>query len=178
MGKSQRKFDRWTTVMKCSWTFLVFNKYNDELNELLWANRAVTKQTYLNLRTTSAKWTDLPSDHLLFDVPRGEEVFKSLKEWSNVYNNFNAWTNLNALLAITSNLETYIATIVSLALESNPGVLFDSSKSIDGVSLLKKGAKRNKFHDEIVTSITKGDWNARLSAYIKNIWFCTGRAFK
>lgn len=167
MGKSIRKFDRWSTVMKTTWSFQVFNKYNDELNELLWSNRAVVKKTYSNLKDTSANWTDLPSDHLIFDVPKGEEVFKSLKDWSDTYNKFNTWTNLNALLALTSNLETYIATIVSLALESDPGLLFNSSKSIDGIALLKQGGKRNQFHDDILTSITKGDWNARLSAYKK-----------
>jgi len=167
MGKSSRKFDRWSTVMKTTWSFQVFNKYNDELNELLWSNSAVVKKTYSNLKDTSANWTDLPSDHLIFDVPKGEEVFKNLKDWSDTYNKFNTWTNLNALLALTSNLETYTATVVSLALESDPGLLFNSSKSIDGIALLKQGAKRNQFHDDILTSITKGDWNARLSAYKK-----------
>jgi hypothetical protein len=167
MGKSDRAFNRWSTVMKMTWTFQVFNKYNDELNELLWSNRAVVKQTYANLKSAGANWTDLPSDYLTFDVPKGEEIFKSLKDWSETYNKFNSWTNLNALLALSSNLETYMATVVSLALESDPGVLFNSPKTIDGIILLKQGAKRNQFHDDIITSITKGDWNARLSAYKK-----------
>jgi hypothetical protein len=153
--------------MKSTWTLQVFNKYNDELNEILWANRAVVKQTYSNFKQNNANWIDLPSDHLLFDVPKGEEVFKSLKDWSVTHNNFNSWTNLNALLALTSNLETYIATVVSLALESDPGILYNSSKSIDGIVLLKQGAKKNQFHDNVITSITKGDWNARLSAFKK-----------
>lgn len=167
MGKSTRKYDRWSTVMKASWPLQVFNKYNDELNELLWSNRAVLKKTYSNLEIGSAKWTDLVSSHLIFDLPKGREVSKTLKEWSDTYNKFNNWTNLNALLVLTSNLETYIATVASLALESDPGLLFNSSKSIDGISLIKRGGKRNQFHDDIITSLTKGTWNARISAYIK-----------
>jgi len=167
MGKSDRQFNRWNTIMKSTWTYQVFHKYNDELNKMLWANKATVKRTYSNFKTQNANWTDLASDHLIFDVPKGEEAFKDLKEWSDTYNAFNNWTNLNALLALSSNFETYIATVVTLALESDPGILFDSSKSIDGVVLLRKGAHKNMFHDSIIESITKGDWNARTSAYKK-----------
>lgn len=167
MGKSTRKFDRWNTVMKSTWSAQVFNKYNDELNEMLWSYSSSSKFTYKKLDEGKAKWGDKASDHLIFDVPKGDEVFQNLKEWSEAYNKFNNWTNLNALLAISSNFETYLSTVVTLALDSNPGILFESSKSIDGISLLKKGAKRNKYHDDIIVSVTKGDWNSRLSAFKK-----------
>ncbi|MEP2772367.1 MAG: hypothetical protein ABJH05_09470 [Fulvivirga sp.] len=153
--------------MKSTWPFQVFHKYNDELNEMLWANRAAIKQTYSNFKTNNAKWTDLASDHLIFDVPKGEEVFKNLKEWSESYNKFNNWTNLNALLALSSNFETYIATVVSLAIESDQGVLYGVTKSIDGVQLLKKGSTKNIFHEDVIESFTKGDWNSRKSAFSK-----------
>lgn len=167
MGKSDRQFDRWDTIMKSTWTYQVFHKYNDELNQMLWSNKAATKQTYSNLKTNNANWSDLASDHLIFDVPKGEEAFSDLKEWSASYNSFNNWTNLNALLALSSNFETYLATVVTLAIESDPGILFDSPKSIDGVVLLKKGAQKNMFHDSVIESVTKGDWNARKSAFKK-----------
>lgn len=167
MAKSDLEFNRWKPILKSTWSFQVFNKYNDEINNFLWANKAVTKQTYVNLHNSNAKWEDLPSNHLIFDVPKGQETFKSLKEWSDTYNNFNNWTNLNALLALSSNLETYLATVINLALDSDPGVLFESSKSIDGIVLLKHNAKRNKFQEEIITSITKGDWNSRTSSFEK-----------
>ncbi|WP_200979243.1 hypothetical protein [Echinicola sp. 20G] len=167
MGKSTRHFDRWNTVMKSTWTYQVFHKYNDELNEMLWANKAAMKQTYSNFKTNGANWTDLASDHLIFDVPKGQEAFKDLKNWSDTYNSFSNWTNLNALLALSSNFETYLATVITLAIESDPGILFDSPNSIDGIVLLKNGAQKNMFHDSVIESITKGDWNARTSAYKK-----------
>lgn len=165
MAASQLKFDRWKPLTSNTWSYNVFSKYNDELNELLWSYRAVLKQTYKNLKNNNAKLSDLPSQYLIFDVPKGEEVFKSLKDWSDRFNEFNNWTNLNALLTLTSNLETYISTVVTLAIESDPGVLFESSKSIDGISLIKNGAKKSKFQKDIITSITKGDWNSRISCY-------------
>jgi hypothetical protein len=167
MSKSTRSFNRWTTVMKSTWTFQVFNKYNDELNELLWANLTTTRKTFKYLKENEAKLTDRAFIHFEFDVPKGEEVFRNVDEWSKSYNNFLNWTNLNGILALTSNFETYLSTVVSLALESDPGVLFSSSKSIDGIVLLKNGAKRNHFHDDVITSLTKGEWNSRLAPFKK-----------
>lgn len=167
MEGSKKQFNRWTTLMKSTWAFQVFNKYNDELNEMLWANLATTRLTYKQLSLNKATWNDSASDHLKFEVPNGEEVFKNLKEWSETYNQFENWINLNALLSISSNFEIYLSTIVSLAIESDPGVLFSSSKSIDGISLLKNGANKSKIEEDIIKAITKGDWNSRTSAFIR-----------
>lgn len=163
--RSNVTFDRWSTKMKTTWTYQVYNKYNDELNQMLWANNASIKSIYKQLGLTKANWTDSASSHLEFTVPKGEEVFKDLKHWSDTYKQFSNWTNLNTLLAISSNMETYLSTIVSLALESDPGILFNSSKSIDGLILLKKGATKSKIQDDVVIGITKGDWNSRVSTY-------------
>jgi hypothetical protein len=151
--------------MKSTWTYQVYKKYNDELNQMLWSNVAASKSIYKQLGTNGAKWTNQASAHLEFTVPKGEESFTDLQHWSDVYNQFNNWTNLNALLAISSNMETFLSTIVSLALESDPGILFNSPKSIDGVVLLKNGATKSKIHEDIIIGITKGDWNSRVSTY-------------
>lgn len=45
--------------------------------------------------------------------------FKNIKEWSNSFNELQNWMNLNALLAMMSNLETYMATVIPLAIESD-----------------------------------------------------------
>lgn len=167
MSKSTVTFNRWNSITKSTWSFQVFNKYNDELNNMIWAQTGASKSVYGNLVLTSAEWTDPASKYFSFDVPKGEEAFLDLKSWSNSFNNFHNWVNLNSLMAISSNLETYIATVVSLALESNPGILFASPKSIDGVILLKKGAKKTDINQILITSITKGDWQSRVNAFIK-----------
>lgn len=167
MSKSTVEFNRWSSVMKTTWTFQVFCKYNDELNQMIWSNVATKKLTYKTLGENGAKWTDLCSKHIEFDVPKEEAVFKSLKEWSNSHNQFENWVNLNGLLAISSNFETYLSTIIALSIQSDPGLLFNSSKSIDGIVLLKKNAHKSKFQDDIIVGVTKGDWNSRLSAFKK-----------
>lgn len=153
--------------MKSTWAFQVFKKYNNELNQMMWANNASSKFAYKNLKKAKAKWTDTASDHLEIVIPKGEIGIGDLKHWSDSYKNFHNWTNLNGLLALSSNLETYIDTSVSLALESDPGVLFESPRSIDGVLMLKNGAKKNKYNDEVKKDITKGEWNGRRSAFLK-----------
>ena len=167
MSKSLKQFNRWKTEMKSTWAFQVFNKYNNELNNMIWADKSARILLYETLGKNKANWTDKASIHLKFDVPVGEEVFVNLEEWSNAYKQFHKWNNLNSLMAISANFETYISTVITLALESDPGVLFQSSKSIDGIEILKNGGRKNIFIGDLITSITKGDWNARISAFKK-----------
>ena len=167
MSKSDVEFQRWVSIRDSSWPYLVFRKYTQELNKMMWANESVSKYTYKSLGNSGALWTDKASMHFDFRVDDGHEIYTDLKDWSDSYNQFQNWTNLNGLMAITSNFETYISTIVSLSLESDPGVLFKSPKSIDGVSLLKIGAKKSPFEQDIIISFTKGDWNSRKNAFLR-----------
>lgn len=121
------------------------------------SNEGAKKYVYKNLKGNSADWNDIASKHFQFDVPSGEEAFINLKSWSDSFNDFQNWVNLNALMALSSNLETYLSTCITLAIESDPGVLFDSPRSIDGAYLLKRNAKKSTSHDDIIISVTKGD---------------------
>ena len=165
MATSTTEFDRWNTSMKTTWPLQVFNKYNAELNKMLWANGAASRKAYCTLRNDQARWTDTASKHLDFRVAQGTEVFSTLKEWSDSYNYFDLWVRLNALLAMSSNLETYISTTATLALESDPGVLFGSSRLFDGANILKNDGRKNIYHDDVIESLTKGVWHKRMSSY-------------
>jgi hypothetical protein len=133
---------------------------------MLWSHDAGVNYVYKNLGK-NGKWENKASDYLEFSVPKGEETFKDLKDWSKSFNQFKKWNNLNALMALSSSLEIYISTVVELALLSDPGILFEMPKSIDGIDILKVNGRKNIFLDEIIVSITKGDWNSRISAYEK-----------
>lgn len=168
MGKSKRTFERWKTLMESSWAFQVFIKYNYELNGMLLANKVAKKLIYPTLKARGATWTDPAHVHFDFGpFKKGTEKIIDLKSWSKSYNIFHNWTNLNGLMAMSANHETYISSVVALALESDPGVLFESPKSIDGAMLLKKGVSEYSFKKDVIISVTKGDWNARISAFRK-----------
>ncbi|PIB61903.1 hypothetical protein AOA60_09315 [Pseudomonas sp. 2822-17] len=112
-----------------------------------------------------AKWEDLPTEHLVFKDEQKAALFKDMKDWSSGFNEFENWTNLNALVSLVSYLETYISAIVSLAIESDVGVLYGASKSIDGIYVLKHGNILKSNIGVHVKNCVKGDWSSRIAAY-------------
>jgi hypothetical protein len=167
LGKSTVDFNRWTSIRDNSWPYQVFKKHTQESNKMMWANEPATKLVYKQLKNNKATWKDKAFEHFNFPVKDGSEIFKDLKDWSESYNQFQNWTNLNGLMAVTSNFETYLTSVLSLALESDPGLIYKSSKSVDGMTLIKSGAHKFPFENEIIVAITKGDWNSRSSALNK-----------
>jgi hypothetical protein len=166
MSHSARLFDRWKPRESSTWVFRVFKKHNIELLRLYTAFETSRRFTYKNLRGVGA-WSDSPATHLAFAPPLGADQFVDMRDWSNAFNEFENWANLNALVSISSNLETYLATVVSLALSSDVGTLYGTSQKIDGIGILKHGHEGALSFDEHVTGCTKGDWNVRLAAYLK-----------
>ena len=122
------------------------------------------KYTYAHLGKT-ASWTDIPSKHFSFDRPLENNQFNDLKDWSNGFNDLENWINLNTLVAISSNFETYLATVIPLALASDVGTLYGTTRKIDGVQILKHGHAKAFDFEEHVIACTKGHWSSRLAAY-------------
>ncbi|SCW96513.1 MULTISPECIES: hypothetical protein [unclassified Pseudomonas] len=164
MARSQKQFSRWTPREVSSWPYQVFKSHERELYRAYWAYFPTTKLIYSHLGK-SAKWTDQPTDHFVFEDLHKAELFKDMKDWSNGFHEFGNWTNLNALVSLASYLETYISSIVSLAVESDVGVLYGAPKSIDGIYVLKHGNILKSNIGAHVTNCVKGDWSSRIAAY-------------
>jgi len=113
----------------------------------------------------TASWDDSVADHFSFKDSTHVHTFDNLKSWSNSFEYFDNWINLNSLMAMSSNLETYMATVIKLALESDVGVLYGASQKIDGASILKHGNAQPFDFEEKIISCTKGEWGSRISAY-------------
>jgi hypothetical protein len=66
-------------------------------------------------------------------------------------------------MGLSGYFETYLHSVTTLALKSDPGLLISSSRSVDGISLVK----RKKLPDisPQVAAITKGTWPNRLKKY-------------
>ena len=134
---SSTSFNRWVPNESTTWIFQEFKKYDDELEKYLWAFRPTVAYVYNNLGKNDADWSDYA--HVHFDYPKNRQrLFKNLKDWSEYYKEFQNWTNLNILLSMLSYFETYLAGILTLSLQSDPGVFFSAPKSIDGILILKK----------------------------------------
>ncbi|MGI3067222.1 hypothetical protein ACRTEL_22730 [Vibrio diabolicus] len=165
MASSTYQFQRWSPRSKTSWAWRVFKKHNVEFQRMYSTFDTARKFTYKNLGTTGAQLTDSPTKHFKFERAWEAEQFSDVEDWTTAFNDLENWVNLNALVAISSNLETYMATIIPLALESDVGVIFGTSQRIDGIEILKHGKEKPFNFDEIVTSCTKGTWDSRASAY-------------
>lgn len=156
-------FNRWGHRAAHSLPYLLFKQYNQELSDFIWANDAAYKYTYKWLGKHSAKWEDPARKHFTF--PNHVWNFDSLKDWSDSYNDTLNWFYLNTVMAMSANLETYIDAIVALAIESDPGVLLKSSKSIDGTVLLKQNKQLREVYQERAANCTHGSWPARIKAF-------------
>lgn len=169
MAKKNRniKFDRWKPRSKTSWAFRVYKKHTEELLKMYVTFDNAHRYTYKNLKANKSEWEDQPKKHFKYKNNLEYRHFKDLKDWSKSFNELENWNNLNALIAIASNLETYMATIIPLALESDTGILFGTPKRIDGIEIIKHGSSRHYSITDIEIGCTKGTWESRLNSYKK-----------
>jgi hypothetical protein len=166
MSVSKIGFDRWISREQVSWAFQVFNKYSQELSHMYITHVTSQEYVYRNLGK-NAKWEDPVTNHFQFADPIHKITFKDLKHWSDSFNDFDNWINLNSIMAISSNLETYFSKIVQLALESDTGTLYGVSRRIDGVEILKHSTLNAfNFEDKII-ACTKGEWGSRINSFVK-----------
>lgn len=164
MSRSDVSFHRWGHVQNHTWPYQVYKLYNEELSSFIWAQECANRYTYKHLKKNGADWSDAPTAHFTLPAYRIGQL-KSIKGWSEVYNESLNWQRLNCVMAISSNMETYLASVVALAIESNPGVLLGATKLIDGAKLLKEGTLDNEVYANHIKMCTKGEWSSRLAAF-------------
>lgn len=152
--------DRWTPIHNASFPFRFFKQYNTELNRLNMAYQAAFRYTFSQLKTNGAIFEDKAIKYLY--THDNENL--TIKQWAQSFDDFDNYLRLNNLMAMLSYFETYIASIVSLAIDSDPGVILSSPHSIDGVKLLKNGVNplSRDEKNEYLKGCTKGDWQSRI----------------
>ena len=164
MRTSYTSFARWQSQEHRSWQFEIFRKYNKELTNMLISFKASQKYTYQHLTASGAKFELLADQYFTFEDPRHIGTFKTIRDWSDSHNELSSWIYLNALIALASNFELYLSSIIKLALDSDPGVIFGASHSIDGVYIKKYGKKKIDY-DKYVRPCVTGEWDKRRSNF-------------
>ncbi|MFD2262725.1 hypothetical protein ACFSM5_07480 [Lacibacterium aquatile] len=162
MVRSTTNFNRWVAHEPSTWSLQIFNRYDSELGIMGTAHQGALEYTYRMLGANGAKWSDnarsaMGVSNQFFNY------FKDLKHWSDTYHQFDNWINLSTVLTVASNLETYLAAVVVLAIESDPGVVVGAPKAVDGGTLLKNRSSRIDYQTYVM-ACTRGDWNSRLAA--------------
>ncbi|MGC1776781.1 MAG: hypothetical protein WBB34_02465 [Xanthobacteraceae bacterium] len=171
MSRSTRGFQRWIAHDPSTWSFQIFQKYDSELLTIWGAHRASARFTYSQLKKNGADWPDLPRKY--FDMNKIDwNKYDDLRAWSDAYNLFDNWVNLSVVLTTASNLETYLASVIAMALDSDPGLVLGVSKSIDGATVLKHRRPAAFQVGQQIDSCTRGDWSSRLDSFEKLFGQC------
>lgn len=157
------QFDRWKHALPYSGPFLVYKQYYEELNRYYWASYSAHKLTYREMTQKGYTWQSNPETVL--ELPKHNHSFNTMRSWANAYNELQVWTRLNVVTSLASILETYMDSICGLAIESNPGVLINSSKSLDGVHLLKTKRLDHEVIAAAIRDVSKGMWGERRKVF-------------
>jgi len=158
-----KHFDRWDSWWDITWPLRRFRQHHTELNQFYWA--AVVAGQYAERSSKSAAPGDSTVTHFGFSSPDGNRVPRTIAQWVTRFREYSNWTRLSAAMALASCLEMYIQATVTLAVESDPGVLIRAPRKVDGVSLLKAGADYGQ--RDAALPIVKGTWQARIGHYRK-----------
>ncbi len=161
-------FNRWTSKDKFSYAFRLFTKYHTFMNSLYWAHVPAsvhTQTTYRGAKSSNPK----PTTQQLYNLSgtNANRVAESIDAYSNHLKEFDNWTRLNTLVAVLSYFETYLSSVVSLAIESDLGLIYSIPKKIDGIMILKHGTNSDYSFFDKSELITKGTWPQRESNYKK-----------
>ena len=160
MGKwNNIVFDRWTPIYPHSLPYRIYKSYDNDLMSMITSFESAKGYTYSHLKEAGALWDSKAFDFGLMKDNRT----RTIKDWSNNYNEFANWVRLSLLLSSCSYLENYIATIVSESIDSDPGIMIGAPHVIDGIMYKKHGLFLRKDEiDEKIVSCTKGTWQSRI----------------
>ena len=164
--------ERWINPFKNSMAYLLFMKHFTELNKIYWAHIPVRNTIKKQVKVAQATDKGVLDFFVVHDED-DKRLANSYSDWLKDYNDFDNYTRLNMLMLLSSSFETYLRTIVSLAVESKPGLLLKCPDAIDGIFLLRQNSNYGDFNDknyqfnDIIDEVCSGSWQKRIDAYKK-----------
>lgn len=161
MPKSQIIFNRWSHIQFHSWPLMVFKSYNEELSSHLWIDEIHFETFKKNIN----QYNDSDKLSGIFVIPKFSRNHITIGEFKALQKEKNNWIHLNCVMAMSANFETYLQSVISLAIESNPGILIGASKAIDGVVLLKNGSLNKDSYRQKLVKCTEGSWKNRIDSF-------------
>jgi len=160
------KFERWKSKDDYTHAFRLFNKHHTLMNSIYWAYVPTFYYAKHNYTTVVKDNCNITThEAFLLSGKNSDRVEDNINKWYKNLKEYDNWTRLNVLVSVNSYFEIYLSSVISLAIESNPGILYKASKQIDGIRLLKFGDDKNYSFYNISEKITKGEWQQRISNY-------------
>lgn len=161
---------RWKNNFNHSIAYELFIKHYTQLNEMYWANVPVINTIEKQVKE-QFNGTNKPKDFFVISDEDERRLSPTFETWKKDYREFQNYNRCNTVLALSSCFEIYLRTIVSLSIESKPGIILGDKDIIDGAKLLKYnidyinfGSKKYKFLDNI-NDICIGEWSKRIKEY-------------
>ncbi|WP_367769165.1 hypothetical protein AB3G33_10655 [Flavobacterium sp. WC2421] len=159
-------FQRWESEDEYTHAFRIFNSHHTYMNSLYWSH--VPASTFVQA-TYRKNANSGQTTNQVFNLsgPDSNRVAQSLEDYSKHLKEFDNWVRLNTLVSVLGYFEIYLGSIISLSVESDPGILFSITRKIDGVSVLKHSTSEQYSFYEKSDEITKGEWSTRVANYGK-----------
>lgn len=165
--------ERWDSPFSFTLAFNLFKKHFEEINAAYWS--FVPAYSTIIANAKSALLTDDADPKTFFLIHDEDErrVAPTFLKWKEGFSEFSNYSRLNILMLLSSCLETYLRTVISISFESAPGVIIMCAKSIDGIFLLKNkpgygdSNHRDYQFSKEIDEICRGDWEKRFSAFQK-----------
>lgn len=166
------KFERWKSQDDYTHAFRLFNKHHTLMNSIYWAYVPTFNFATYNYKNKVKHKCDITT-HEAFELKGGnsKRVEPDINKWNKNLKEFDNWTRLNVLVSVNSYFEIYLSSVVSLAIESDPGILYSAPKQINGIQILKYGDENQYSFFDISEKVTKGEWQQRISNYKKIFGF-------
>lgn len=162
---------RWKSPFEHSIPFSLFHKHFTEINNAYWAYvpaaNTIEKKAIESLKNESED----PRKYFLIPDEDDRRLANTYSEWKVYFREFGNYTRLNVIMLLSSCFETYLRTVVSLALESKPACILGCPNKIDGVFLLKSSGgygdfkSKNYLFKSSIESVCSGEWKKRADNY-------------
>jgi len=151
---------RWRRIRNKTLAWWLFKGHHTHFNHIYWTHRAASALAFASTRGFTK---EDPTVSVFAYAKGNRRIPRTLGQWAAHYDAFDRWTRNASILAIAGYLETYIAQVVTSAIESCPALIIGGKKEIDGVSQLKFQSKYDLY--TYAEPFVKGDWQARMSTY-------------
>jgi hypothetical protein len=136
---------------------------------MYWANIPAKNTIEKKVKDFQLNGESDPLKFFLIPDDDNRKMTTSFKEWNQDFREFQNFTRLNMAFSTSSCFEVYLRSIVSLSLESRPGIILGDKECTDGARLLKTNSKYRSNNRDIylftnqVDSVVRGEWNNRVS---------------
>lgn len=141
--------------------FYCFKNHHTQLNDMYWS--LVPVFHYAMCMERKAESEETVATIFKATGPDVRRVTNNRNIWKRNFSEARSWNRLTCLLGALGYLETFVKSIITLALRSDPGVMYKRPRAIEGTSWMKIGISPD--HGKLLESVTKGEWPSRMATY-------------